>query len=273
VLWCDHAWGGGGGGARACRGEGFSHFWLESLTRLAVMAPYIRAHPGIQVAVKDTTYSFVRPILELFGVRREDIASGPCCARRLYIPEPVACANPTAMHLAMLRREVHHALGVRISGVAGAAEPAWVRPLGQRTVLLLRRKGARAISNFEALRSALVARLAPAHEVIVFDGAAPVDALRMWYNCALAIGAHGAGFTHMVAARHPFSVVEFNIEELGLAFQHLTLKLGFEYGGFVPRGATHTGPMQVEVERAVQAVVEALARQQQLLQQQQPPLH
>ena len=33
------------------------------------------------------------------------------------------------------------------------------------------------------------------------------------------------------------------------------------YGAFVPAGATHTGPMTVEVPRAVEAAAAALARQ------------
>lgn len=183
-------------------------------------------------------YGFVKPLLEFFGVRREQVTSGPGCARRFLIPEPVACANPSPAHAALLRREIFRALGTPLDGSTGAA--AWVRPLAHRVVLLLRRRGARAITNFVELHAALVARLGGDAEVVVFDGGAPAEAFRLWHNAVLAVGAHGAGFTNMLAARAPFGVLEFNIDEIGVAFQHLTIKLGFEYVQPLRRADMHS---------------------------------
>lgn len=109
------------------RTMGFSHFFLESLTRLAVVAPFLRAHPAVRVGFQ--AGAWVRPFVEAFGIAGDRIATlpgararafavpharavwpcalfipaRPVCARRVYAPEPTMCAGPTQVKLLMLQ--------------------------------------------------------------------------------------------------------------------------------------------------------------------------
>jgi capsular polysaccharide biosynthesis protein len=92
------------------------------------------------------------------------------------------------------------------------------------------------------------------------DGAPALEAARLFHNAQLVIGAHGAGLTNIAASRVPASLIEFQIDHLGMAFQYFTILLGFEYNVLVPADGAHAGPMTVEVDRTVQVAVDALAR-------------
>ncbi len=243
--------------------ENYGHFVLEALTRFAVMAPYIRAHPGVLVVVRQET-SFTAQYLDLLGVPRGQVIHGVTCARRVYVPEPAGCALPSRSHVALLRRELLAALRVPQDGTpeSAAALPAWALPAAARTLLLVRRAGGRrGISNFDALRGALGARLPSLAVTVHEDGMTVVDALRVWHGARLVIGAHGSGLVNMIVARRPFTVFEFVIPELSMVMQTLAINLGFEYGCFVIPGGTKDSSMAIDVNRTVDAVVAALARQ------------
>jgi hypothetical protein len=180
----------------ARRTLGFSHFFLETLTRVALVAPFLRAHPSVRVAVLAAlppyTSPFVAQFLGLLGVAPERIVEVPVCAARVYIPEPTICAAPSLMKALMLQRELWRAVRASVGSEAAAAAAsgsrqrgssssssssdnssgsesgAWhVRPLRERVVLLINRRGSRRISNFEALHSALRAALEGVYELVV----------------------------------------------------------------------------------------------------------
>jgi hypothetical protein len=247
----------------AYHSENYGHFVLEALTRFAVMAPYIRAHPGVRVVVRELT-SFAAQYLSLLGLPAGQVIHGVTCGRRVYIPEPAGCAAPSRAHIALLRRELLAALRVPVDGEAenATALPPWAARAADRGLLLVRRaSGRRGISNLDALHAALQ-RALPALPIAMHDdGMRVVDALRVWHGARLAIGAHGSGLVNMLVARRPFTVLEFVIPELSMVMQTLAVNLGFEYGCFLVPGATKDSSLVVDVNRTVEAVVAAIARQ------------
>jgi hypothetical protein len=234
------------------------------MVRFAVMGPFLRAHPDVKVHLRGPLKPFMGQFLGLFGIAASRIVTGPTCAGRIYIPEPPACANrgPSMIHATLLRRELQEAMHVPRDGAPpGAPSPAWALPLGQRHVLVMQRCCSRRVVNMPALMAALNGRLSGFRVVIMEPDTSLEEGMRLWHNARLVIGPHGGGMANVVVGRHPLTVIEFNVAQVGLAFQNLGIALGFAFESIMPENATQDSQMNVPVARVVEAAVRALNRQ------------
>ena len=136
-------------------GKYFFHFLIENMARLALVAPYLRAHPGVAVVVHTRHMPFIDGLLGLLGIPHARLV-GAVCARTVLVPEPVRCGSPSAAHLAALQRELRWGMGLPVDD--GAAPGGGGLPLVRRSLLVVRRDGTRSILNFGDLVGALGAR-------------------------------------------------------------------------------------------------------------------
>ena len=146
-------------------------FFLGALTRLAVLAQFVRARASVRVVLQAQPPPLVAALLEAFGVTRDRVLAAPTCARRVYVPEPAGCGAPSRTMSLMLQRELWRAVAAPL---APGGEPyPWARPLRQRFVLLVERAGPNRVANFDELHEALRLRLQTNYDVAVRAPPAP----------------------------------------------------------------------------------------------------
>lgn len=230
-------------------GGAFYHFMHENAPRLALVAPYLRAHPNTKIQVLPDYPIIVKEVLEAMGLWEPSRIVHGCCAKRILLPEPVTCGRPSAYHLLNLRRELAHLIPT-------------ILPDNQRHLLLIRRPpGARSVINYDELETAL--RASFDLPVVVFDSPPSLaNAFALWANARIAVAPHGAAAANMIASHAPFAFIEFIDSSRNRCFEHAAAVLGFEYSMLMPEGATHSAPMTVDVPFVVDVVNKTLLKQQ-----------
>jgi hypothetical protein len=220
---------------------GFYHFMMETVVGIMYMYDILVADPEIVILVPLTGPSarFTRPLLELLGIASSRIVEwkppyramceqvracfhvsecaracvcshslSPTCSSlslvfvQVYAPPEQLCGLPAGAPLRLLQ-----------SAVWAAAEAKWGKaPEGDvRTILVLRRTGARTLDNHEALLSSLKSWY-PSREIVDFPTEPTFEqTLTEFRRAAVIIGQGGAGLSNVVFARSPDTlVIEIN---------------------------------------------------------------
>ena len=271
-------------------GGHYYHFLVESLTRVTPFLPQLRdavTAKSLRLHVSASNHSLHGAtgfFLALLGVRTEAIITGNVTAARLSVSEPVACGSASSIQLFLLRRELWRRLPLPLAvrdrwgdswgpGASGRVT-AREREAGERVtgdsgdrgkgrrclIVLLRRQEAvpRGLSNFEDLR-AMVTEEASGYgcELAVHAGNEPVrEQLRLFQRASVAVGAHGAGLSNIIAMPPGGLVVEImpTAPTVNLCYMDMALKLKLRYSVVLHLAADMDSVFAADVPRVRKAL-------------------
>jgi hypothetical protein len=220
-------------------GNGYYHFVAENLVRLPLILPVIQDCKYSKLHIQSRKPS-VEILLSALGVQVDRIIQGTVGADWLLLPEPVPCGNPPAVMLHLLRRTL-------VENNRGFDDSSTT----ECTFLLVKRKGSRAISNHDDLRSRLSTTYPLCHIAVHTGDENVLDQLRMFRSSTIIVAPHGAGLTNIIACREQTLILELMVEgrDVNICYMSMAYKLKLHYIVLTVNGATQSGAMTVDVPR------------------------
>ena len=221
-------------------GQGYFHFFVESLPRLAQFA---NEHPDLKHAVEihipeNGGAKHAAEMVALLGF--PNTVSGSIRADRVFIPPPTPCGGHVhGPHMPRLRTMLLHALG----------DPA---PVANKLVLV-KRAGRRSISNHELLLASLQTRW----DVVVHLGEGTfVEQLTVFASASVAVGPHGAGLANIMVMQPGTKVYEFIPVQGGLnvCYTVLAVTLGLQYFTNYEPASNSESSWDVDVDHVVRVL-------------------
>jgi hypothetical protein len=231
-------------------GQGYYHFVAENFVRVPLVIPLIEGNPRSKVHVHGTI-PFVGSLLELLGIQRGRIVEGTVFADVLLLPEPVPCGNPPAIMLNLLRRTlVERSLQYVISATNGCR------------ILVVKRKGSRAISNHDALVSGLSGAFTACGTTVHTGDESVLNQLHLFRSSTVIVAPHGAGLSNMIACRKETLILELMTtgKDVNICYMAMAFKLFLHYVMLTVPGASHSGPMIIDVNQVLSTLSDETKR-------------
>ena len=231
------------------QGYGYFHYTMENLVRIFIGLDLLKAHPTMKVVVNEPSKGFVKSTLSMLGIPEERMVQGPLSARVVVFPEPVGCGSPTMPMMQLMRRTLWGAL------------PPMPPPGSAKQVLVVRRRGSREVANHDDMMARLKSS-APAGVVFKeFEASGSSrDQMAQFAHSTVILAPHGAGLSNVIVARPGTAVVELNVpgNDYNACYLFMSVKLGLRYYSTVPRGASHGGKMNVDIDEVTGLVMKGL---------------
>ncbi len=220
-------------------GYGYYNFVAENLVRVPLILPVIQDHKYSKLHVQSRK-PFVDILLSALDVQVDRIIQGTVRADWLLLPEPVQCGNPPAVMLHLLRRTLlEKNVGFHTSSTS------------ECQVLIVKRKGSRAISNHDDLRSRISTTF-PLCRVTVHTGDENVlDQLKMFRRSTIIVSPHASRLSNIIVCREQTLVLELMVEgrDVNICYMAMAYKLKLHHIVLTVNGATQSGAMTVDVPR------------------------
>jgi hypothetical protein len=220
-------------------GSGYYHFVAENLVRVPLILQVIQDHKYSKLHIQ-SRHPFVEILLSALGVQTDSIIQGTVRANLLLLPEPVPCGNPPAVMLHLLRRTLlEKNVGFHASSTS------------ECQVLIVKRKGSRAISNHDDLRSRLSTTYPLCHIAVHTGDENVLDQLKLFRSSTIIVAPHGAGLSNIIACREQTLILELMVEgrDVNICYMAMAYKLKLRHIALTVNGATHTGAMTVDLPR------------------------
>ena len=221
-------------------GQGYFHFFVESLPRLAQFAD---EHPDLKHNVEihipeNGGAKHAAEMVALLGF--PNTVSGSIRADRVFIPPPTPCGGHVhGPHMPRLRSMLRHALG----------DPA---PVASK-LILIKRAGRRSISNHDQL----LASLQKHWDVVVHLGEGTfVEQLTVFASASVVVGPHGAGLANIMVMQPGAKVYEFIPVQGGLnvCYTVLAVTLGLQYFTNYEPASDSESSWDVDVDHVVRVL-------------------
>jgi hypothetical protein len=218
-------------------GEGYYHFVAENFVRFPLVLPLIEGNPRSKIHVR-ANRPFVGSFFELFGIQRDRLVEGTVFADVLLLPDPVPCGLPPAIMLNLLRRTL---VERSLHSVASATNEC--------RILVVQRKGSRAISNHDALVSGLMGAFKSCHTVVHTGDESVLNQLRLFRSSTVIVAPHGAGLANIIVCRKATLILELMVtgNDANMCYMAMAFKLFLHYMMLTVPGASHSGHMTVDV--------------------------
>jgi hypothetical protein len=224
-------------------GQGYYHFLAENCVRVPLVIQLIEGNPLSKIHVH-ANIPFVGSLLELLGIQRNRIVEGTAFARVLLLPEPVPCGNPPAILLNLLRRMlVEHSLqSVPFATITNECR-----------LLVVQRKGSRAISNHDALVSGLSGAFTACRTVVHTGHESVLNQLQLFRSSTVIVAPHGAGLANIVACKKSTLILELMVagKDVNICYMAMAFKLFLHYMMMTVPGSSHSGTMIVDVNQVL----------------------
>ena len=204
-------------------GEGFFHFMVEDLPRIAVYLPFLHRHPEVKVHVA-VTNRFTVAYLQELGIEKSRLVSGHVAAGVLYMPGGTRCGQARLFSTQLLSLRLR----------AGLAEPKPPR----NTVILIKRTTKRWFKHHTDILAMIRRHAGPAGLQTVVYGDQPVPGIEasrhLFARAHMIVAPHGAGLVNMIFSPPGTFVVEgmFYLDgKPNWCFRTLAHVLGHRYYG------------------------------------------
>ncbi len=220
-------------------GQGYYHFIAENFVRVPLIISSIEGNPRSKIHVHGYT-PFVGSLLELLGIQRDRIVEGTVFAHILLLPEPVPCGNPPAIMLNLLRRML---VERSLQSVTSATSEC--------RILVVKRKGSRAISNHEALVSGLSGAFSACRTIVHTGDESVLNQLQLFRSSTAIVAPHGAGLANMVACRKSTLILELMVagKDVNICYMAMAFKLLLQYMMLTVSDSSQSGPMTLDVNQ------------------------
>ena len=204
-------------------GEGFFHFMVEDLPRIAEYLPFLHRHPEVKVHVADTN-RFTVAYLEELGIAKSRLVSGHVTAGVLYMPGGTRCGCARLFSTQLLSLQLR-------AGLAGPKPP-------QNIVILIKRTKKRWFNHHTDILAMIRRHAGPAGLQTVVYGDNPVPGIKasrqLFARAHMIVAPHGAGLANMIFSPPGTFVVEgmfYLNRKPNWCFRTLAHVLGHRYYG------------------------------------------
>ena len=220
-------------------GEGYFHFFVEGLPRLAQFA---EDHPkkDIHVHIPENGASgHAAAMVGLLGYK--NTVSGYVRAERVYMPPPTPCGGHVhGLHNPRLRVMLRSALH---SSVAN------------RLVLIQRQGTRRSINNHEELKNGLSKHW----DVVVHTGKGTfIEQLNTFASASIAVGPHGAGLSNIMVMQAGGTILEFlpvqGPNQMNVCYMTLAHTLNLKYVADYEPTSDSSSSWNVNVDNVIVAL-------------------
>ena len=178
-------------------GEGFFHFLIENLTRIAAYLPFLMRHPHIKIHVQRTG-GFTRDLLAALGIEPSRLVTGDILADVVYMPAGTPCGHATLFTAQLLSLHLRSLL----------PEPAPPRD----TIILIKRSEKRWFNYHDDILGMLRRHADTVGLNTVVYGDDPVpgidDTLRLFSRAYIVVAPHGAGLSNLLFSQPGTIVIE-----------------------------------------------------------------
>lgn len=227
------------------------HFLIENLPKLEILRPLLPDLLSKTVIVSGPrTPSWVTDSLELYGFPKSGIVhvneTEFRCVDTLFVPESFPCGSTRPTAVSLLQHHFAH--------VASRLLYTTPRP----SILLIRRRGERAISNMNQLVDALSRLELP---LDIFDSDTQPSIMMKFFRASVIVGPHGAGISNAIFSRPGTPIVEILPpgRYLNLCYLALASAIDAPYHPVVSLFNSSTQHFRVHTSAVVAAIKTALA--------------
>ena len=204
-------------------GEGFFHFMVEDLPRIAVYLPFLHRHPEVKVHVA-VTNRFTVAYLQELGIEKSRLVSGHVAAGVLYMPGGTRCGRARLFSTQLLSLRLR-------AGLAGPKPP-------RNIVILIKRTMKRWFNHHTDILAMIRRHAGPAGLQTVVYGDNPVPGIEasrhLFARAHMIVAPHGAGLANMIFSPPGTFVVEgmfYRNWKPNWCFRTLAHVLGHRYYG------------------------------------------
>lgn len=230
-------------------GYGYFHFVAENLIRVPLILNSLQRNQNMKLHV-NARWPFVLSLLKILDVDSSRVIQGRITAKKVLVPEPIACGDPPANLLQLLQHYILKKIPHQI--VAGPS----LEDRGLCNILIVKRQGHRSITN----HNEMVLRIASAqgcdvNEVIVHTGKeTALDQLSMFRSARIVVAPHGAGLVNIIVCREGTTVLELMVQKVNICYMSMAFKLGLYYIMMSVLKATQHAEMTVDIPNVVSAI-------------------